>query len=214
MVEILRGDSGQPVHVCGYAGLFDTPIVIDGQTEEFARGAFQPSLRFGADVPATVNHKCDATWARVRDGSLKLWEDDTGLAFSATLPATPYGRGLARAVADGLISASVLFRSFKTERTASGYIVQAATLTDICLATAPAYPTAVWLVPFECMKNATDHALMLRRRLIGGQLKARREARDHVTQPSVAPSKAELAVKAHQEANARHHTRTPRRGTA
>ena len=209
MADFLLDDRGRPIHVCGYAGLFDTPIVIDGQTEEFARGAFQPSLKFGADVRATINHKRDATWARVRDGSLKLWEDAVGLAFSANLPATPYGRGQARAVADGLIGASVLFRSFKTEKTTSGCIIQAATITDICLCTAPAYPTATWLVPFECMKNATDHALALRRRLIGGQLKAMREARDHVTHPSVAPSRAEQAVKAHHEANLR---RPRRRG--
>ena len=132
------------------------------------------------------------------------------------LPSTPEGRGQARAVADGLIGASVLFRPFKTEKTASGNIVQAATLTDICLTTSPAYPTATWLAPFELMNSMNDHALMLRRRLIGGQLKARREARDHVTQPRVAPSKARQAVEAYHEANARRpsRTRTPRASAA
>ena len=216
MANFLLDDRGQLIHVQGYAGLFDTPIVVDGQTEEFARGAFQPSLKFGADLRITVNHKRDATWARVRGGSLKIWEDNFGLAFSAMLPATPYGRGQARAVADGLIGASVLFRSFKTEKIAGGCIIQAATLTDICLCIAPAYPTAVWLAPFERMNHMGDHALMLRRRLIGGQLKARREARDHAANPSVAPSKAEQAVRAHQEALARRppHTRAPRRRAA
>ena len=215
MIEFLQHE-GELIHVNGYAAIYDSPIVIDGQTEEFARGAFQPSLKFGADVRFTINHKRDTTWARVADGSLKMWEDACGLAFSALLPATPYGRGQARAIADGLIGASVLFRPFRTKKTTSGYIVQAATLDDICLATSTAYPTAVWLAPFECMNYMSDNALMLRRRLIGGQLKARREARDHAANPSVAPSKAELAVRAHQEALARRppHTRAPRRRAA
>jgi hypothetical protein len=123
------------------------------------------------------------------------------------LPATLEGRGQARAVADGLIGASVLFRSFKTEKIAGECIIQAAILTDICLCTAPAYPTATWLVPFECMNYMPDHALMLRRRLIGGQLKAKREAREHVTQPRVAPSRAERATTAYHEANTRRLTK-------
>ncbi|MCH8859065.1 MAG: HK97 family phage prohead protease [Proteobacteria bacterium] len=214
MAENLQDDSGRPIKIVGYANLFDTSITRDGQTLEFARGAFLPTLSRGApDLRATVDHKRDATWASVRDGSLTVWEDACGLAFSALLAPTPEGRGHARAVADGLIFASIRHRTFKTETTASGCIVKAAVLIDICLTTSPAYPTATWLVPFDCNNHMSDNALMLRRRWIGGQLKARREARDHVTQPRVAPAKAELAVKAHQEANARRppHTRAPRR---
>jgi len=209
--------NGETIRVFGYANLFGVPIEIHGQTEVVAPGAFSPTLRDGAiGVRATINHRRETTWASVQGGSLKLWQDSVGLAFSAVLPATAYGRGQARAVADGLIGASVLFRPFKTEKTDSGYIVQAAVLVDICLGTAPAYPTATWLAPFELMNHMSDHALGLRRRLIGGQLKARREAREQATQPHVAPTRAERAAKAYHEAKARRplHARSPRRRAA
>ena len=214
MSDFLQHES-RPVKIVGYANLFDTLITRDGQTLEFAPGAFLPTLTRGApDVRATINHQREMTWASVRDNSLTLWEDSTGLAFSATLPATPEGRGLARAAADGLIGASIRYRTFKTEKTASGLIVKAAILIDICLTTAPAYPTATWLAPFELMNYMSDDVLLLRRRLIGGQLKARREARNQATQPHVAPSKARQAVDAYHEANARRPSRSPRRRAA
>ncbi len=208
--------NGVVVRVNGYASLFDTEIRIDGQIESIAPGAFSPTCNRGAiDVRMTVNHHCAATWASVRDGSLKVWQDAVGLAFSAAFPDTSHGRGLARAVADGLIVASVLFRSFGQKPTPGGYIVTAATLTDVCLTTAAAYPTATWLSDFGLMRHMSDHALLLRRQWIGGQLKAKREAGDHVTQSRVvpsppargAPSRAELAATAYQEAQARRRAR-------
>ena len=206
---------GQPLKIVGYACLFDTPITIAGQTEVIAPGAFLPSLRYGANVRACIDHRRSATWASADDGTLRLWQDATGLAFTAMVPASLEGRGLARAVADGCIGSSFYFRPFKTEQTASGYIVQAATLTEISLTTSPAYPTRAWLVPFESMNYMPDHALFLRRRWIGGQLKARREARDHVVQ-TCGPSRPEQAAKAHHEANARRplHTRARQRRAA
>ena len=208
---------GEPLKIVGYGCPFGATITHRGQDLSFARDAFSPTLRFNASgVRALVDHKRASEWACTQDGSLRLWEDHVGLAFSAKIPNTIEGRGLARAVADGLIGASLHFRPFKIEETASGQIVQAATLTEISLTTRPAFATAAWLVPFECMNYMSDHALMLRRRLIGGQLKARREARDHAAHPSVAPSKAEQAVRVHRKANARRpsHTRTPRRRAA
>lgn len=210
--------NGAAVRIDGYACIFGSEIRIDGQIESFAPGAFSPTLRRGAiDMRATINHHRAETWASVRDGSLKLWQDDVGLGFSASLPGTAEGRGLARAVADGLIGASILFRPFQSKPTPGGYTVTAATLTDVCLTTSPAYLTAVWLVPFELMNFMPDHALLLRRRWIGGRLKAKREARDHVVQPR-GPSRPEQAAKAHHEAKTRRLakvalSRTPGRGT-
>ena len=217
--------NGRKLRIDGYATLFGEEIYIGSQTEKFATGAFTPSLRRGATfVRATINHRRADTWASVRDGSLRLWEDSIGLAFSAALPATPEGRGLARAVADGLIQASVLFRPFRSKPTPTGCVVETATLIDVCLAIATAYPTATWLSDFGLMRHMSDRALLLRRCLIGAQLKARREARDHVMQPCVAPShparrapsRAEQAVKAYHEAKSRRplHTRARQRRAA
>ena len=202
--QFLLDDHGQVVRINGYACLFDTTIKHRGQALTFARGAFSPTLCYNASgVRALVDHRRAGEWARTRDGSLRLWEDDTGLAFSAMVLATSEGRGWARATADGYTAVSIHFRPFKTEKTASGGIVQAAILTEISLTTRPAFPTAAWLAPFELMDYMPDHALILRRRLIGGQLKAMREACVDMMQPCVAPSRAEQAAKVHHEAKAR-----------
>ena len=156
--------NGRPLRIDGYATIFDTPIVIDSQTEIISPGAFSMMLSRGAPYArATINHRPATTWASVRDGSLKLWADSTGLAFSAALPGTAEGRSVACAVADGQIGASVLFRPFGSNSTPTGYVVEAATLTDVCLTTTPAYLTATWLSDFGLMRHMPDHALLLRR---------------------------------------------------
>ena len=214
--EYLCDDNGQVVRINGYASLFGAEGRINGQIISFDPGAFAPSLRYGADVRATIDHRYGATFARVRDRSLTLWEDCVGLAFSLTVPASAEGHGIARSVADGEIGASVLFRPFQRRKTAGVYVVERAILTDVCLTTSPVYRTAAWLSPFELMNHMHDRALLLRRCWLGGALKGKREARDQATQPRVAPSKARQAVDAYHEANARRpmHTRTRRRGVA
>ena len=209
MTKYLEHD-GQEIRINGFAAVWNTEIRVRGRTEEFARGAFLPVLNFGASVRATIDHERSQTFACVRDGSLRLWEDATGLAFSALVPASPHGRGWAHAVADGCLGASVLFRPFKTEKTSTGCIVQHATLTDICVTGAPAYPTAAWLAPFELMNHMDDSALLLRRRWIGGALKAKREAREArevrealAIPPSEFYYKALAAARAHHEARPR-----------
>ena len=202
---------GTPLKISGYACRFGVVIEHRGKSLAFARGAFSPALRYASGVRALVDHDRAAEWACTRDGSLRLWEDDIGLAFSAMIPDTVAGRGLARAVADGYICCSCHFRPFKTEEIAGGYLVQSATLSEISATTRPAFATAAWLAPFEAMKHMPDYALLLRRRLIAGQLEAKRGAREHVTQPRVAPSRpargapsrAELAAKAYHQAKAR-----------
>ena len=166
--------NGQPLKIVGYACLFDTTIENRGQALTFARDAFLPTLRHNASgVRALVDHKWASEWACTQDGSLRLWQDHAGLAFAAMIPNTIEGRGLARAVGDGLVAASVHFRPFRTEETADGYIVQAAILTEISLTTRPAYPTATWLSELGLMRHMSDYALDLRRRWRLGSMKNR-----------------------------------------
>jgi len=77
----------------GYAATFGTPAEIGGRfTETIAPGAFGASLRAGADVLALVDHDTARVLGRTCSGSLRLSEDDHGLAFEIDVPDTQAGR--------------------------------------------------------------------------------------------------------------------------
>ena len=156
--------AGQPLRVNGFAALFNTPIEVDGKTEIIAPGAFSATLRSGASaVRALVSHDPTTAWASVKDGSLKIWQDSVGLAFSAKLEDTVAGRQLARSVASGNAGASFRFKPLETQATASGYIVTDAMLYEISILGEPAYSTAAWLSDPDLMDGLPDHAVALRR---------------------------------------------------
>ena len=77
----------------GYAALFNVEARIDGRfTEWIAPGAFSSSLRAGSDILALVDHDPSRVLARTRSGTLRLHEDDLGLAFDLDVPDTQAGR--------------------------------------------------------------------------------------------------------------------------
>ena len=78
----------------GYAAIFGTETRIGDFSERIAPGAFRASLESGRDVLALLDHRADVLLGRTRSGSLKLREDDKGLAFELTLPDTQAGRDL------------------------------------------------------------------------------------------------------------------------
>ncbi|HRP23612.1 HK97 family phage prohead protease [Thauera sp.] len=78
----------------GYAAVFGQETRIGGFTERIKPGAFSKSLASGRDILALMDHRADALLGRTKSGTLKLYEDDKGLAFELRLPDTQAGRDL------------------------------------------------------------------------------------------------------------------------
>ena len=75
----------------GYAATFNVEAMLPGFTEMLKPGSFSASLRSGNDVLALVDHDASKLLARTRSGSLRLSEDNRGLAFSLDVPDTQPG---------------------------------------------------------------------------------------------------------------------------
>ncbi len=69
--------------------------------ERIDRGAFDRSLREGADVWALFAHQPDRVLGRRKSGTLRLRKDATGLVFELDLPDTDLGREVAELVRRG-----------------------------------------------------------------------------------------------------------------
>lgn len=103
------GTLDEPNRLHGYAAVFGTPSevlhdpeVCKGPFVEIIRpGAFKNSLVSHPDVRALYNHQSGSVLARTRSGTLKLWEDATGLAFDLTLPDTSVARDLRESLRRG-----------------------------------------------------------------------------------------------------------------
>jgi len=100
------GAAGSIGTLVGYAAKFDSescllrePFGAGAFVETIAPGAFARSLRESPDVRALYNHDTSAVLGRTRIGTLRLTEDDTGLAFEVELPDTSIGRDVRTLVA-------------------------------------------------------------------------------------------------------------------
>ncbi|MGL6086999.1 MAG: HK97 family phage prohead protease [Enterobacterales bacterium] len=72
----------------GYAAVFNRPAQIAGFTEVIRPGAFKDSLAGGRDLLALVDHNREKILGRTKSGTLRLREDDKGLAYEIDLPNT------------------------------------------------------------------------------------------------------------------------------
>lgn len=89
--------------VSGYAALFNSPAVIGGAFREvIAPGAFANTI--GGDIRALVDHDTGRVIGRSTVGTLRLNEDEKGLAVEIDLPDTTDGRDLAVSLERGDIS--------------------------------------------------------------------------------------------------------------
>jgi len=100
--EVRSSDSGKTAK--GYAALFNTRTDIGGMfSEMIAPGAFAETLK-SSDVRALINHDSGRVIGRSMAGTLRLQEDEKGLAVEVDLPDTTDGRDLAVQLERGDIS--------------------------------------------------------------------------------------------------------------
>ena len=161
--------------VHGFANVFrETSLAILGEPEIRARilpGAFKLDA---SPITLNVMHAASVHIASTADASLRLWECDYGVAFEATIPATPLGAGLRSAIASGATCAmSIGFQIMASERLSSIsglpiYIVSKAALDHISICDSGAFPSArCWLDSMPVEQMQPDLAAVARRWRIG-----------------------------------------------
>ena len=100
-LEVRAAGAGRTV--AGYAAVFDVLTDIGGYfMEKIAPGAFADAL--SADVRALINHDTGRVIGRTKAGTLRLSQDQTGLAVEIDLPDTADGRDLGTLIERGDIS--------------------------------------------------------------------------------------------------------------
>lgn len=136
-----QGDSGRTL--VGYAVVFNSPAVIGADFREIiAPGAFAKSLK--GDVRALRNHDRARVLGRTTSGTLRLREDDVGLAVEIDLPDTSDGRDIATLVERGdLDGMSFGFIAVNQTWDETGDVptrtIHEAALLEVTVATFPAY---------------------------------------------------------------------------
>jgi HK97 family phage prohead protease len=94
-------EEGDQTVIRGYAAVFDAPSVdLGGFTEYIRKGAFSRTLK-ETHQKALWNHNSDYVLGNTRSGTLKLYEDDHGLAFEIIPPDTQMGRDVVASVRRG-----------------------------------------------------------------------------------------------------------------
>lgn len=145
--ELRQLDDGRKV-AFGYAARFDTLSQnLGGFVEQVAPGTFAKTI-VEADIRALFNHDPNQVLGRNRSGTLRLSEDDNGLAYELDLPDTTAGRDVAALLERGDITGSSFgFRTVSDEwaETEDGFPLRtltAVSLRDVGPVTYPAYTDA------------------------------------------------------------------------
>jgi len=99
--EVRATEQGRTIG--GYAAVFNSEADIGGYFREvIAPGAFADAL--SQDVRALVDHDSGRVIGRTKAGTLRLKQDDTGLAVEIDLPDTTDGRDLGTLIERGDVS--------------------------------------------------------------------------------------------------------------
>ena len=138
-----RVDPDDP-RITGYAAVFNTWTDIGGWFRESIRpGAFAKTIK-EADVRALWNHDANYVLARNKSGSLKLREDDKGLAVEIDPVPAQWANDLLTSMRRGDVSQMSF--GFQVNKQEVDYdkderILVDVTLFDVSVVTYPAYPT-------------------------------------------------------------------------
>lgn len=160
--------------IFGHAALFDEPVEIAGMfRERIARGAFSAAIGRD-DVRALINHEPDLVLGRSTAGTLKLAEDDKGLAVEIDPPDTQAARDLLVSMRRGDItqmSFGFTARRQEWDDTQDPPLrtLLEVELFDVSVVTFPAYPqTDAAVRSLKALQEARGHGVpveLLRRRL-------------------------------------------------
>lgn len=167
-LEVRASDGGRLV---GYAATFGTEARIGDMREIIAPGAFRGSLSgpSAGDVLALADHDPAKVLGRTRAGTLRLSEDERGLAFELDLPDTqPAADLLALAKRGDLGGMSFGFRVPKggDEWQGNRRTLRSVNLLEISVVSAwPAYPGTS--VNLRAWTGAPESPLMARLRALG-----------------------------------------------
>jgi HK97 family phage prohead protease len=135
--------------LAGYAAVYgqDSREIVEGGkafVERIAPGAFNETLRSGADVKLYYNHDASMPLARTRSGTLTLKSDRQGLAFDATLPDTTLGRDVRALLERGDLTGEMSFGFYVDEdswnRSRTERLVKRARLVEVSIVQDAAYP--------------------------------------------------------------------------
>lgn len=174
----------------GHAAVFDTCADIFCWRERIERGAFSESIA-NDDVKALFNHDPNLLLGRTRNGTLKLEEDDIGLAVRIFPPDTSIGRDIITLVRRGDITQmSFAFTIAKGgEEWISGdgkspdeRIIKKVRLYDVSPVTYPAYDSTtisvrsyrVWKESLINSISRSESPRFVKRRLYEQRLKLRK----------------------------------------
>lgn len=131
----------------GYAAVFNQITELwPGFREKVAPNAFADSI-LKDDIRALYNHDPSALLGRNKSGTLRLWEDEKGLAYEVDLPDTEKARELITLIKRGDLSQSsfgfnILKRNIEIDETKDEMLrtIEKAQLFDVSPVTFPAYP--------------------------------------------------------------------------
>lgn len=143
-IEIRAGD-GEPPKIVGHAAVFNSLSEDLGYyREKIAPGAFAKTIK-EADVRALWNHDPNYVLGRTKSGTLKLAEDEKGLAVEITPPDTQWAHDLMETMRRGDVDQmSFGFQVVKEEWEGDANnpvrVLKEVRLFDVSPVTFPAYP--------------------------------------------------------------------------
>ena len=155
-IETREAEDGT-MRMAGYAAVFNEASLPLPFIERIAPGAFSKTLQETPDVRLLANHE-GLPMARTKNGTMRLYEDETGLYFEAELADTQEARDLYTLVSRGDVDQmSFAFRVIRqnwskdrTERTLTEVSLADG---DVSIVTYPAYP-ATSVEAREALKKA------------------------------------------------------------
>ena len=155
-IETREAEDGT-MRMAGYAAVFNEASLPLPFIERIAPGAFSKTLQETPDVRLLANHE-GLPMARTKNGTMRLYEDETGLYFEAELADTQEARDLYTLVSRGDVDQmSFAFRVIRqnwskdrTERTLTEVSLADG---DVSIVTYPAY-TATSVEAREALKKA------------------------------------------------------------